>query len=180
MKLYKLDMIIDGYGGILPLKFFRNFEDAKKELLKNQAIYIWEGKYEIEGTKETSYYEDTDNLSLIGICYSDKEIEEEPMLLRYAFISITLVEFNFDSDVLYEMYVAEGYTSYMWNNIDRISDIPSRNEAIIGYAPTEKKIRKLAKKHKRYARCWNRIDEDKISACGYGEDYLCYRNYIIQ
>lgn len=177
-------MIIDGYGGVLPLKFFRNFEDAKKELMKNQAIYEWDGKYQIEGTKDTRVYEDEDSLSLTGVCYSDKEIEDcdDGIMLRFAFISISPEEFDFESDTLYALYISEGYTSYIWGAVDRLNTahhIPSRNEAV-AYAPTEKKIRKLSKKFKRYPRSWNRADNDKLSVFGDGSDYLSYRHYAIK
>lgn len=186
MKIYKLSVDIDGFGGHLEDRFFYNFIDAKKGLSECSGFFFDQIKkvWDIEGVKEIRVYEENDSFSISGIPY--KEDEKDEWCIDYAhaeIIPIDIPGLPYDNN-LHVLYKKYGYNSYLYSNLNGIPDSEnlSNKKDLLRLSFSKSYIKKIARIHyKRLAREWNNKEyEEKCSPLTHGEDFITLLTYKIE
>lgn len=191
MKIYRLDVDIDGFGGKEQDKYFYSFKDACKSLSVNPGFYYNAEKdeWDIEMVKETRVGKTDDSLQLIGIPFRDDEREDDdPWYINWARAAITPLDINGECHgKVYVLGKMNGYNTWLASAMD---PQPVYTGATICNQFTRLLItfsknyaRKIARsKYKRYARIWNDKEYEKHCSIinGGGEDYISIREYNIE
>lgn len=180
MIIYVLKRNIDGYGGLMKDLYFNSYEKAKEALMKTSCLYFSdeENKWYVEGMKECRWHEEDNSFSLLGIQYPKEEQDEWSIF--WCRVSIEPIELDFDTvnNEIFLLKYCKGYTDWLYRGIDGIenTDGEADKPSILKYCRSNKQARKFAarnKNWKRIARLWVRPEEEKrISALGYGQNYL--------
>lgn len=190
MKIYKLEINIDGYGGHLKDRYFTNYQKAKNCLSQTSGIYHAEdGTWDVYGMKSCNVYEENDSFSLIGIQFPKEEWDE--WCIRYCRATITPIELNFTvlDNEFYLLKYCRGYNHWLYSGLnghhDTFEDYDMNNQpAILGYYISRKKARKMAardKSWKKIGRAWVRPEFDKkCSTLGGGQDYLSIDKVVLE
>lgn len=188
MKIYKLEILIDGYGGRLKDRYFRDYDKAIACLADTSGIYHAEdGTWDVDGMKYCNVHEENESFSLVGIRYPEEEWNE--WCLRYCRASIIPIDLDFTvlNDVFYVLQYCRGYRHWFMNvnNYTDFADYELNNEpTTLGYYVSRKKAKKVAardKKLKKIGRAWVKPEfDEKCSPMGAGRDYLSISKEILE
>lgn len=191
MRVYRLDVDIDGFGGKDDPKFFYSFNDACKSLQSHAGFYYnaEDDEWDIEMVKEVRTTVEEDSLSILGIPYPDSWRYEDPYYINYARASITPLDIDGECNgKIYLLGIINGYNTYLARAIDNIQPLCT-GETVFNqfreqlFTFSKNYARKIARiKYKKIARGWNNKEfEARCSIItGGGEDYLSIREYVIK
>lgn len=187
MTIYRLEVTIDGYGGVLEDRYFFKFANAEEALAKTSGIFhAPDGSWHVDGMKECRTWEEEYTFQLRGIPFPENERDEWSIL--YCTASITPVDINFElTGDLYLLKLFRGYKHYV-NNVGQYSDFSeyqaNNQPFVLGYFQSEKKARKKAARDRRFkkiGRLWvNPEFEKKCDILGDGQDYLSIKRVVVQ
>lgn len=190
MRIFRLEVNIDGFGGKLRDSYFYSFEDAFNALTKTSGFFYnkEEKKWNIQGIKETRVsMKEGEELSILGIIYSEYEWDE--YCLRWARASIESIDVDGAplNNRVYLLCKKYGYNSWMNESIESnfmpndLDPIFKRYDPIL-LSFSKNYIRKYARSHvKSLPRIWNNKEYDREinTITGNGRDYLSIMEYEI-
>lgn len=190
MKIYKLEIVIDGYGGHLKDRYFTDYQKAKECLSQTSGIYHAEDDtWDVEGMKRCDVCEEGDSFSLIGIRFPKEEWDE--WCLRYCRATITPIELDFTvlNNEFWLLKYCRGYTHWLYSGLDGVyntfEDYGMNNQpSVLGYYVSRKKARRVSardKSLKKIGRAWVTPEfDEKCSVFGKGQDYLAIDKVVLE